>query len=111
MIVPNAALPKEPFGSFSGGVLLTLKTSARNSKLSRSVMRNVLPIIRSAFCKPGPAHRIARTVADGELPAARECRVIEPLRRAASREVVRIADAVRPLHRIAEGRESCSSPA
>ena len=46
--------PNDPFGSFSGGVLLTLNTSARNSKFTRSVIRNVLPIIRSAFCKPGP---------------------------------------------------------
>src|SRR5438132_7495321 len=54
VIVPKAALPNEPFGSFKGGVLLTLKTSARNSRLTRSDIRNVLLIIRSASWKPGP---------------------------------------------------------
>src|ERR1035438_371909 len=54
VIVPKAALPNEPFGSFSGGVLLTLKASARNSRLTRSDRRNVLPIIRSASWSPGP---------------------------------------------------------
>src|ERR1035437_6999600 len=54
VIVPKAALPNEPFGSFSGGVLLTLKTSARNSKLTLSDIRNVLLIIRSASWSPGP---------------------------------------------------------
>src|ERR1035438_2466853 len=54
VIVPKAALPNEPLGSFRGGVLLTLKTSARNSKLTRSDIRNVLPIIRSASWSPGP---------------------------------------------------------
>ena len=48
VIVPKAALPNEPFGSFSGGVLLTLNTSARNSRLNRSDRWNVLLIIRSA---------------------------------------------------------------
>ena len=43
------AWAKDPFGSLSGGVLLTLNTSARNSRLIRSVNRKVLPIIRSAF--------------------------------------------------------------
>src|ERR1700760_2733422 len=53
-MVPKAAAPKEALGSLSGGVLLALKASARNSKLIRSVIRNVFPIIRSAFCRPGP---------------------------------------------------------
>src|SRR5580704_16624477 len=54
VIVPKAALPNEPLGSFKGGVLLTLKTSARNSRLTRSDTRNVLLIIRSASWSPGP---------------------------------------------------------
>src|SRR5438445_9136506 len=54
VIVPKAALPNEPLGSLSGGVLLMLKTSARNSRLTRSEIRNILPIIRSASCRPGP---------------------------------------------------------
>src|SRR5215467_9049207 len=53
-MVPKAGEPKLPFGSLKGGVFDMLKTSARNSKLARSVMRNVFPNIRSAFCKPGP---------------------------------------------------------
>ena len=36
VIDPKAALPNEPFGSLKGGVLLTLNTSARNSKATRS---------------------------------------------------------------------------
>src|SRR5215468_2189330 len=51
---PNAAFPKLPLGSFNGGVLDTLNASARNSRFARSVIRNVLPIIRSAFWSPGP---------------------------------------------------------
>ena len=54
VIVPKAALPNEPFGSFNGGVLLALKTSARNSSFTRSDIRSVLPIVRSASCSPGP---------------------------------------------------------
>src|SRR5207253_902385 len=54
VIEPKAALPKLPFGSFNGGVLDTLNVSARNSRLTRSAMRKVLPTIRSAFCRPGP---------------------------------------------------------
>src|SRR5436190_18367076 len=52
--------PNEPLqqlfatGSFNGGVFDTLKTSARNSKLMDSRIRNVFPIIKSAFCRPGP---------------------------------------------------------
>src|SRR4051794_15335617 len=49
VIVPNAALPNEPFGSLSGGVFVTLNTSARNSRFILSLSLNVLPIIRSAF--------------------------------------------------------------
>src|SRR4051794_36780306 len=51
---PKAALPKLPFGSFSDGVLETLNASARTSRRQRSVIRNVLPIIRSADWRPGP---------------------------------------------------------
>src|SRR3974377_2290315 len=53
-MVPNAADAKLPLGSFNGGVLDTLKASARNSRLARSVRRKVLASIRSAFCRPGP---------------------------------------------------------
>ena len=52
--VPNAALPKLPLGSLKGGVLVRLKASARMSSWSCSRRRKVLPIIRSAFCRPGP---------------------------------------------------------
>src|SRR5882724_8508746 len=53
-IEPNAALPKLPLGSFKGGVFDTLKTSARNSRFTRSAIRNVSSIIKSAACSPGP---------------------------------------------------------
>ncbi len=33
VIAPHAALPKDPLGSFNGGVLLRLNTSARISRL------------------------------------------------------------------------------
>ena len=36
VIVPNAALPRTPFGLFSGGVFVRLKISVRNSTLRAS---------------------------------------------------------------------------
>ena len=48
MIVPKAAVPKLPLGGPSGGVLVTLKASARNSIRKRSVRAKVFPTIMSA---------------------------------------------------------------
>src|SRR5215475_4943792 len=70
VIVPKAAAPNEPFGSFKGGVLLTLNASARNSNLTRSDRRNVLPIIRSAFCMPGPRTGLRELLPILNCPAA-----------------------------------------
>ena len=70
VMVPKAALPNEPLGSFKGGVLLTLKTSARNSKLTRSDTRNVLPIIRSASWSPGPRTGFRELLPIAYCPAA-----------------------------------------
>src|ERR1039458_4884910 len=65
VIVPKAALPNDPFGSFRGGVLLTLKTSARNSRLSRSDKRNILLIIKSASWSLGPAAKRSVRIVQG----------------------------------------------
>src|SRR5260370_406282 len=40
-MVPKAAAPKDAFGSLSGGVLLTLNASPRNSRFILSKKRNV----------------------------------------------------------------------
>ena len=69
-MVPNATLPKEPFGSFSGGVLLTLKASARNSKFILSVTRKVLPSMTSAFWRPGPRTGLRELLPMKNGPAA-----------------------------------------
>ncbi len=59
-MVPKAALPNDPFGSFKGGVLPTLNAAVRNSKFTRSDNRNVF--------------------ADRVLPGSSERRRVEPLR-------------------------------
>ena len=46
-IVPKAAVPKAPFGLPSGGVLVRLNASARNSARHRSVIARVLPAMKS----------------------------------------------------------------
>ena len=52
----------------------------------------------------GPAHRVSRAVADGELRRFPKRRGPEPLRGAASGEIIRVGHAVRPLHAEAEIR-------
>lgn len=44
---PNAGVPKAPLGLPSGGVLVELKASARNSAERRSVREKVRPSMRS----------------------------------------------------------------
>src|SRR5262249_45727532 len=69
-IEPNALLPTTPFGSASGGVLVTLNASARSSKVKFSRIGNVLPIITSAFCNPGPRTGLRELVPIVNGPAA-----------------------------------------
>ena len=78
MIVPNAALPKLVFGAASGGVLVTLNASARNSARSCSVIGNVLPTITSRVAITGTDNRIARSITDRELRRLCEGGRVEP---------------------------------
>src|SRR5690348_8211969 len=48
VIAPNPAVPNDPFGCPSGGVLVILNASARISARQRSPRTTVLPAIRSA---------------------------------------------------------------
>src|ERR1039457_5547335 len=102
VMVPKAALPNEPLGSLSGGVLLTLKTSARNSRLTRSDIRNVLPIIRSASCSPGPRTGFRELLPMLNCPAAAKADLSNhsPALRFAKAFGLPIAN--RPLNRVPE---------
>ena len=53
-MVPNADVPKLPFGLPSGGVFITLNVSARNCSATRSRTKKVLPAMRSSVWYPGP---------------------------------------------------------
>jgi hypothetical protein len=54
----------------------------------------------------GPPHRIPRAVADAELSGGGEGRFVKPCGSAASGEGVGVTNAIRPLHGVAECRQS-----
>ena len=98
VIEPKPAEPSTTLGFPTGGVLVRLKTSARNFRLPVSPMYVRLMKATSAAVA-GAAHWITRTVAQGELRRDREGRGVEPPRRClpGCREV-RVGNAVRSLH-------------
>ena len=106
VIVPNAEAVgvKDPFGSLNGGVLVTLNASARTSGLSRSLTRNVFPIIRSAFCSPGP-----RTGLREHVPKVNGAAVVNAatLKNSSTLRLAKsfgFAKPIGPLHGIAQTR-------
>ena len=82
MIEPNAALPKLPFGFPSGGVLVTLNASARNSAQAFGDGEDLADHHVSGAIA-GSDDRVAGTVADGELRRLGEGGSVEPARRGA----------------------------
>ncbi len=99
VIVPNAVLPKLVLGAASGGVLVTLNASARNSSRTLSVIGNVLPNITSSVWYPGPTTGLRDALPSVNCPAWANAAVLN------HRPVVRssagssgIADAIWPLN-------------